>query len=128
VNLALSHLIEAASVAGIDPAPFQRISDEPETIITATLDRLSLDVAQQYDSGKMMYELADDIIGAVEVFIISSLVEEKIFKVPEISWLIFLAFDAGHFYHPDDQPGEDPVEKHTKPMISELLRKYRSTA
>ncbi len=123
MNAALSRLIKDASVIGVDPSPLQRIPGETAATVGAALDRFSLEVANQYANGKMSFELADQIMGDVCGFIISFLTEEKNSFIPEISWSIYLAFDEGEWYHPNDQPREDPVEKYTKPLVSELLRK-----
>jgi hypothetical protein len=129
VNADPYHLIEAALVVGLDPAPFTLAPGEAASTVAATLDQLSLEVAHQYAVGKMSFTLADEIMNNVFDFIIMSIIlEDKNRDIPEISFAIYLAFDEGEYYHRNDQPGEDPEEKYTKPRVSELLRKYQNNA
>ena len=43
---------------------------------------------------------------------------------PDITYAIFQAFDEGEYNHSQDAPDENPEEKYTRPMISQVLQKY----
>ena len=40
----------------------------------------------------------------------------------ELFWSMFLAFDEGEYFHNNDR-GEDPEEKYTRPIIAEIVAK-----
>jgi hypothetical protein len=45
---------------------------------------------------------------------------------PPLFWEIFIAFDAGEFYHDTHEPRDiEPSELHTRPMIEIILRRLR---
>lgn len=41
-----------------------------------------------------------------------------------ITWDIYLAFDAGEFYHEGDDRNEEPDLKYTKPFLEIAVKKY----
>lgn len=43
---------------------------------------------------------------------------------PNLFWDVFLAFDAGEYYHTGDDQLLDPVEKYTKPLLDAAIAKY----
>jgi len=128
VNSPLSRLIEVASVVDIDLAPLGHVNDEAAPTAAATLDRLSLEVASQYACGKMSFELADEIMNYVFAFAWTQSFLESNRNIPEISFAVYQAFDEGEYHRSKDQRSEHPEEKYTKPLVSELLRKYQNAA
>ncbi len=43
---------------------------------------------------------------------------------PALFWKIFLAFDEGEYRHRNDEPEADPVERYTRPMLTEILSEH----
>jgi hypothetical protein len=39
----------------------------------------------------------------------------------EYTWSVYLAFDAGEYYHPGDSREVDPVAEYTWPAIREIV-------
>lgn len=80
---------------------------------------LLLDVARRFLAGDMPYEDADEIANAVyAVMVEDAIAYGDGFVFPEPAFAIFEAFDAGEW---DRGDGSDPVERYTRPALSEIL-------
>jgi hypothetical protein len=81
------------------------------------LDALALALAHDYDEGELSYSQCDLIVN----FLHSSAYWSH-FALPDVFFAVYLAFDAGEYYHDNDRT-KDPEREYTRPQISELLRK-----
>lgn len=96
---------------------------------TDLLDLLSLEIARRYAVSAIGFENADRAMNCIFALVCT---EEFMTRngqaFPEITNAIFQAFDEGEYYHSQDAPDDNPEEKYTKPMISEVLQRYGETA
>jgi hypothetical protein len=83
---------------------------------SACYDAIALKLAQGFQSNAFEYSFCDEVVNDIH-----SLITMQNEDRPELFWNIFLAFDAGEFYHNNDR-SIDPVEAYTRPQITEILR------
>jgi hypothetical protein len=88
-------------------------------------DSLAVLVAMDYSSETITFIEADAIMNvafggwcATEEFL------AKNDTIPPLMFEVFLAFDAGEYYHPSDPPEVDPELKYTKPLIAKFLAEH----
>jgi hypothetical protein len=79
------------------------------------LDAISLHIAHQFAAKHLSYDNADSMVNHVMGYCC------RLEKFPELMWSIYLAFDRGEYYHPDENQDEHPSERYTRPMILEIL-------
>jgi len=79
-------------------------------------NELALVIARRFISGDMGFEDADLAINSIWSLMIMS--TDRNSDLADPAYSIYQAFDEGEYDHGD---GEDPIEKFTKPRITELL-------
>lgn len=91
------------SAIGVDPVGF--------------CDRFARMTAELYLAGTMSFDEADGAINALHAYVCSGPWEMDL--LPEFSWQVYLAFDAGEFDH--GVPRRDPIAELTNPRLKKLL-------
>ncbi|MFZ5637768.1 MAG: hypothetical protein ACOY82_14400 [Pseudomonadota bacterium] len=90
---------------------------------------LAIYVATRYASGQMDFDEADKIMNvAWSICVSKEFWEEYDRIVPEVTYEVYEAFDAGEYYHSGDGPDVDPEVKYTKPMIAAFLASRNNDA
>jgi hypothetical protein len=85
-------------------------------------DRLALALASGFDRRELSFEFCDWVVNQFHAAI--TLANED---RPDWFWRVFLAFDAGEYYH-DPARAEDPVETYTRPQIADIIRDFGNSA
>lgn len=80
---------------------------------------IALQIAEQYHSGALSYEVCDHIMNDLWSVVRDCFIPAHS-AVPDLFYDVYLAFDAGEYYRAADR-SDDPVTEHTKPMIEEIL-------
>ena len=83
-----------------------------------TFNELSIYLAKSFLNGSISYSDADFAMNGVWPAMLDYTMEKNISLV-EPCYSIYCAFDEGEYDHKD---GSDPVEKYTKPALSEVLQ------
>lgn len=89
------------------------------------IENLSIKIAVNYWNEIIDYSTSNEMISHVYGYWITN---ENFFNnyiFPEISMNIYDAFDAGEYYHREDDKNVDPMEKYTKSEIETILRKLK---
>jgi hypothetical protein len=126
MNTLTSRFIEIFDSAQSNGRAMEAILDLSRSLdisVPALLDRLSLEVAVEYAAGILSYEMADQIMNAVYVAMMTPEFL-AVHQMPELTLEVFEAFDSGEYIHRGDESREDPVEKHTKTKIAALLSRH----
>jgi hypothetical protein len=84
---------------------------------SALYDRIAVFLARGFHSAELEFEFCDAV--ANHLFGIITYADEDL---PDIFWEIYLAFDAGEYYHAGNRD-EDPVETYTRPSIARIIEK-----
>ncbi|WGS17411.1 MULTISPECIES: hypothetical protein [unclassified Bradyrhizobium] len=79
------------------------------------LDAFALELALGFDENALDFDFCDRVV--TELHGALNLQEEE----PYLFWRVFLAFDAGEYYHDEDQRIH-PVDRYTRPQIAEIVR------
>lgn len=120
----ISLFVEAAATRGNEPK-YEEILAYCERSSFSTeffCNEFSVYVANGFSEGKLSYEFCDSAMNYLWGFITTPPVFGADKDIPEPAFAIFQAFDAGEYQHPSDSSEVDPVEKYTRPMITEILR------
>lgn len=83
------------------------------------LDALALELALGFNENALDFDFCDRLVN--ELLGGMNLQEDE----PNLFWSVFLAFDAGEFYHDEDQRIH-PVDRYTRPQIAEIVRRHTS--
>ena len=125
----LEQLIELAVESRLDLQTLEVKAVAFARSTASLLDLLSLEIAHRYATSAISFENADRAMNRIFALVCT---EEFLMrngqKFPEITNAIFQAFDEGEYYHSQDTPTDDPEEKYTKPMISQVLQRYKNYA
>jgi hypothetical protein len=81
------------------------------------LDAFALELALGFYGNELDFDFCDRVVN--ELFGAMSLQE----KEPTLFWSVFLAFDAGEFYH-DEGQRIHPVDRYTRPRIAEIVKEH----
>jgi hypothetical protein len=81
-------------------------------------DMLAFQLALGFHGNEFSFSFCDWVVNELHRVIVYAN-EDR----PDLFWEVFLAFDAGEYYH-DHERKEDPVEKFTHPLIAQVLEKY----
>ena len=83
-------------------------------------DQIALHLALAFNESTLTFEFCDAVMNGIHG-IITNADELR----PELFWKVYLAFEEGEYYHGNNRE-EDPVERYTRPMISQVLRELAS--
>jgi hypothetical protein len=72
-------------------------------------------VARHYANKDFSFDFADTVMNHLFAYVC----RQETF--PAVLWSIYLAFDRGEYYHPDEDHELHPSERYTRPMIAEIL-------
>lgn len=113
----------AAARTGILPySVLRRIANEAARLAPQMLDELAYFVAQQYAEGEMAFGVANEIMNAAwSVCVSEEFWADHDRTIPEVTRVVYQAFDEGEYLHPGDAPHVDPELKYTKPLIATFL-------
>jgi hypothetical protein len=81
-------------------------------------DALAFRLALGFNSNTLDFGFSDQVVNELHG-IITFRNEDR----PELFWSIFLAFDAGEYYH-DGNRSIDPVEAYTRPQIAQIVQRH----
>jgi len=84
---------------------------------TQQFNLVSIRIAENFMSGELSYTDADFAMNGVWPVMLDYIMKNDI-PLVEPCYAIYEAFDQGEYDHKD---GSDPVEKHTKPLLIEVL-------
>jgi hypothetical protein len=84
-------------------------------------EKLALYLAKEYHQGRLSFEICDAIVNDLWVVILHEHRGE--FKIPEMFYEVFSAFDEGEYHHSKDK-SDDPISDYTDPWIAEILEKF----
>jgi hypothetical protein len=122
-----THIMQLAKTNSLEPRIFVDWCQEFGGNALDAANSLALEIARQYSIGELDYVFCDRVINSLSLAAWS----EEFFSItdretPKVLDEIYLAFDAGEYYHPEDKPNDDPEVKYTRPMISEILERNQS--
>jgi hypothetical protein len=99
-------------LADSDVEEWSRRAGLPSAVL---YDALALRLAFGFNSNALDFGFCDQVLN--ELHAIRDEVRSELF------WSIFLAFDAGEFYH-DGNRSIDPVEAYTRPEIAQIFQMH----
>jgi hypothetical protein len=117
-----SHILALAETNSLDPASFLRWCEQTGLTATAASDSLARQIGLDYLAGKLDYIFCDRVVNSLMNVVTSSeffAVSDR--SIPKLTLDVYLAFDAGEYSHPQDEPHESPEAKYTWPMLKSLL-------
>ena len=76
-------------------------------------------VARRYVDNDLEFQSADAAMNWL--FAYSYVTDDCPGEMPLPAWQVYEAFDDGEYFHPDDEPSEDPIEKYTTPQIKNII-------
>jgi hypothetical protein len=82
-------------------------------------DVLAMHLAVGFRKQVFDFGFCDDILNQLQGNVLQSHEDW-----PNLFWDVFLAFDAGEYYHSGDDRIIDPVEKYTKPLLDAAIAEY----
>jgi hypothetical protein len=91
--------------------------------VPTLLDNLSYQVASNFFEGSVAYDEAGQLMDSVYRAMLTTPFLAY-HQMPERTLEVYEAFDAGEYGHAEDEPDEDPIERHTKRLIAEFLAKH----
>ena len=86
----------------------------------ALYDALALDLASGFNKSTLDFDFCDQVVNEL----MSLMGREP--DLPPLFLDVYLAFDAGEFYHDDDR-SIHPVDRFTRPQIAEIIRRFTPT-
>ena len=81
-------------------------------------DAFALRLALGFNNNELDFGFCDQVLNELHG-VISRRDEDR----PELFWSVFLAFDAGEYYH-DGNRSVDPVEAYARPQIAQIVQRY----
>ncbi|MBT8136636.1 MAG: hypothetical protein KJO54_06455 [Gammaproteobacteria bacterium] len=78
-------------------------------------NEVALKIARRFLDGRLSFEHADAVANELYALYVAAPIE-----LPQPADSIYRAFDRGEY----EIGGEDPVEAHTRPMLSSILTEY----
>jgi hypothetical protein len=109
----ISAVVREAAEQGLSREQVEALCSESGFQWAQFLDEFSRFVAHAFAEGLLSYELADAAVNGLY----AAAVED----MTEYTWSVYLAFDAGEYYHPGDSREVDPVAEYTWPAIREIV-------
>jgi hypothetical protein len=88
-------------------------------------NEIALEIAEKYQAGELSYTVCDGLVNDLWRAMLDGLPKSGA-SVPEPFYSIYLAFDAGEYFHTKDR-SDDPVADHTDPQIADILRGHFSS-
>lgn len=106
---------------GVDPADIARWSGNTGLSSPRLLDRLAAEIALGFHTGQLGFDVCDHAVNALQctLYWVSP---GEVTDWPDLFWQTYLAFDAGE-YARQAKPDEDPVEVHTRPLITAIVER-----
>jgi hypothetical protein len=116
----IEHLITISFGGSLSLNEIDKFRSKQDRSRESVFNELAIGIAKQFQSLETSYEDCDEAINNVWGSMIEDSVEQGDgFELAQPAYAIYEAFDAGEFDHKD---GDDPIEKYTKPEISEILK------
>ena len=81
------------------------------------LDAFALELALSFNENALDFDFCDRLVNELQGAL--NLEEEE----PALFWSVFLAFDAGEFYHDKDR-SIHPVDRYTRPQIAQIVKRH----
>ena len=116
--MTLTELIQKASDGPLTRAEVGDFCSHAGITFPAFCDEFSRVVATGYFGGTLSYTFCDGAMNNLFAFMTLQMTEDPL---PDYSYSVFLAFDAGEYYHREDSRNSSPEELYTKPMIADIL-------
>lgn len=124
-NLNIEKILNHLSKENLSSIQVSEILYNPKEYPTELIEKLSFETALKYWNGKMDYEDGNCIMNNINTFWSTNKNYFNNYGFSEIAWECYDAFDSGEYNRKEDDINIDPVEKYTKPMIEDLLRKRK---
>jgi hypothetical protein len=126
MNLSASRdLLDAAQTGTLSYELLKHTAEQTSRSEPDVLDGLSYFIASEYSANRMTFEQADTAMNALwSVCVSQEFWGEHDRTIPDLTTMVYLAFDAGEYHRPTDPPDTDPEVKYTKPLIAEFLAEY----
>jgi hypothetical protein len=122
-----TELLNAALTGFIDYGLLKHFAATSSKSVPDVLDQLARYVAEQYLGHNMSFADADAIMNAAFAVSVSEVFWTKHnCTIPDIMYKIYLAFDAGEYYHSGDERDVNPEAKYTRPLIECFLLESQS--
>ena len=117
-----SHILELAETDSLDATSFLLWCDQTGLSALSASDSLAQQIGLDYLAGRLDYDYCDRVMNSVMTVVTSpAFFAVSDSSVPKLTLDVYLAFDAGEYVHPKDNPGENPESKYTRPMLHSLL-------
>jgi hypothetical protein len=116
-------LLEAAQTGTVPYELVKHTAGQTSRSAPDVLDDLSYFIASEYSANRMTFEQADTAMNALWSVCVSREFWAE-HDIPELTTMVYLAFDAGEYRRQTDPPDTDPEVKYTKPLIAEFLAEY----
>jgi hypothetical protein len=85
---------------------------------SALYDQIAIYLARGFHTSELDFEFCDAVANDMHYIIISA----DDWR-PNLFWEVYLAFDEGEYYHANNRD-EDPVERYTRPLIAQIVKRY----
>lgn len=125
----LEALIKAAATNGSEPE-YQEIFIYCEAMKIspeAFCNEFSIVVAKSFQQGALDYNYCNEAMNYLWGFITTPPVFGPDKDIPEPAFSVYKAFDEGEILHKGDSAETDPIEKYTKPIITEILSRAEAS-
>ena len=107
--------------AGLAASDIDRWAGEIGATRNALYDCIGVYLARGFYAGELPFQFCDAVVNNLSGFIHTAhLRGEPLEGAPPLFWSVFLAFDAGEYYH-DNNRNEDPVAVYTRPLIARII-------
>ncbi len=85
-------------------------------------------LARGFYAEELPFEFCDAVVNDLNGFIhTADRRGETLEGAPPLFWSIFLAFDAGEYFH-NNNCNEDPVAMYTRPLIARILEENQGSS
>ncbi|MFN0292670.1 hypothetical protein [Pedobacter helvus] len=99
------------------------ILNNPKEFPSELMEILSIIVALKFFKNEISYSDGDQIMNSVWGFWVTNDHYIENYPIPENVYECYGAFDAGEYYRTEDDATINPIEKYTRPLIEEFLKK-----
>ena len=115
------------SMAGKEKLETEKIFDyckSNKITLNEYCNRVLIHIAQEFLQGKLDFTYCDYLMNNIYLLMIMDDISDSNYntQMVEPAYSIYLAFDEGEFYHPEDDQNIDPSEKYTKPLLIKILK------
>ena len=123
--MTLNELLAAAILKDTLQQPVEDFCRQHGVTTMQALNELARHVAQQLVAGDLMFTDGAGVMKSIFTHMTrADVLAQAEGQLPEPAASICLAFDAGEFQHAGDGQQDDPVAKHTIPLLQEVMAQH----